>query len=206
MGQAQVIDRILNKKRGGFFIECGALDGETRSNTLYFERERDWKGILIEADPRNFEQVITKHRKAYSSPTCLAPSKHPTSVKFQQQQNMGHIVGELYNNSGGPELGAVLVVQCFPLLSYLKALNVTTVDYFSLDVEGAEFDILKQIPWKEVNIKTLSVEFIHNKVDKYSIKNYMKDQGYFVHSEVTHVQWLANDFIFVRDDFYDTIQ
>lgn len=66
---------------------------------------------------------------------------------------MGHIIGEFFHNNGGPELGSVLEVQCFPLLSYIKALNVTSVDYFSLDVEGAEFDILQSIPWKEVDIK-----------------------------------------------------
>ena len=34
-------------------------------------------------------------------------------------------------------------LQCFPLYSILKALNVTTVDYLSLDVEGAEYGILE---------------------------------------------------------------
>ncbi|KAB7494882.1 Protein Star [Armadillidium nasatum] len=206
MGQAQKIDRILNGMNGGFFIECGALDGETRSNTLYFERERHWKGLLIEADPKNFDLVLSKNRKAYSSPTCLAPDVHPISVKFQQQKNMGHIVGENFRNDGGTDMGEILEVQCFPLLSYLKALNVTTVDYFSLDVEGAEFSILQSIPWKEVNIKTLSVEYIHDKVDKFSIVEYMRGQGYVFHSEVTHALWLANDFIFVKSDLYNYVE
>ena len=72
---------------------------------------------------------------------------------FEQQENQGHIVGKQDNPSGGSELGAVLELQCFPLYSYLAALNVTTVDYFSLDVEGAEFSILKTIPWNKVDIK-----------------------------------------------------
>ncbi|XP_053627476.2 protein Star [Cherax quadricarinatus] len=198
MGQAQRIDFILKGKRNGFYIECGALDGEVRSNTLFFERKRGWNGLLIEADPKNFNQMVEKHRKAYMSPSCLAPTPHPTTVLFQQQENQGHILGrqQHYPSSGS---GEILEVQCFPLFSYLVALNVTTVDYFSLDVEGAEFSVLKTIPWDKVDIKTLSVEFIHDPEGKDAIQEYMKRVGYYVHSEVRHYNWLANDFIFVKN-------
>ena len=35
-----------------------------------------------------------------------------------------------------------IALQCFPLYSVLRALNKTTVDFLSLDVEGAEYEIL----------------------------------------------------------------
>lgn len=50
-------------------------------------------------------------------------------------------------------------VQCFPLYSYLLALNVTVVDYFSLDVEGSELNVLKTIPFDKIDIKVSSVYF-----------------------------------------------
>ena len=39
------------------FIECGALDGETRSNSLFLEMQNDWRGILIEADPMSLAKI-----------------------------------------------------------------------------------------------------------------------------------------------------
>jgi hypothetical protein len=36
-------------------VECGALNGETSSTSLFFERVRKWNGLLIEADPSNYE-------------------------------------------------------------------------------------------------------------------------------------------------------
>ena len=43
-------------------------------------------------------------------------------------------------------------VICFPLFGVLRAMNVTKVDYFSLDVEGNEMDILRTIPFDDVDI------------------------------------------------------
>ena len=44
---------------------------------------------------------------------------------------------------------------CLPFFSILLAMGNPTVDYFSLDVEGAELPILKTIPWDKVNIKVM---------------------------------------------------
>ena len=50
----------------GTFVECGALDGETRSNSLFLEMELDWSGILIEADPKSLQNI----RLTFSSEYC----------------------------------------------------------------------------------------------------------------------------------------
>ena len=52
-------------------------------------------------------------------------------------------------------------VQCFPLFSILKALGNPHIDYFSLDIEGAEMVVLKTIPWHKVNMTLLSIEVNH---------------------------------------------
>jgi FkbM family methyltransferase len=53
----QELDRKLEKFLdfdNGFFIEIGGWDGVTCSNSLYFERFRNWRGILIEPSPNEF--------------------------------------------------------------------------------------------------------------------------------------------------------
>ncbi|KAF0308212.1 hypothetical protein FJT64_020554 [Amphibalanus amphitrite] len=74
VGQSQLILEILGNKTGGTFIECGALDGETRSNTLYMERYLGWRGLLIEPDPSNYQLMMKKHRHAWTVPACLSGS------------------------------------------------------------------------------------------------------------------------------------
>ncbi len=48
--------------------------------------------------------------------------------------------------------------QCFPLYSVLMALGNPTIDYFVLDIEGAEFPVLKTIPFEKLDIRLLQVE------------------------------------------------
>lgn len=195
MGQAAVVNKVLNEMKNGFFVECGALDGETRSNTYYFERYLGWEGILIEGDPSNFKLLLEKRRKSYSINVCLSTQDKPMKVVFQQSFNVGKIVP-------GVDMSKLragyIPVQCFPLYSILLALNRTTVDYFSLDVEGAELDVLKTVPFDKVNIRVLSVEYIHDKDGESGVKDFMESKGYIAHQKVNNPQNLANDIIFVK--------
>jgi len=58
----------------------------------------------------------------------------------------------------------IMTVPCFPLDTILAALNRSTVDYFSLDIEGFELPVLKTIDWTSADIRVLSVEFNRGKV------------------------------------------
>ena len=62
-------------------MECGAFDGETDSNSLSFERDRQWDGLLIEPDPIHFTTLTTKNRKSFTINTCLSLTPHPSLVR-----------------------------------------------------------------------------------------------------------------------------
>lgn len=79
-------------------------------------------------------------------------------MNFKQEFN----TGKISDNPVGYKEEGFIDVQCFPLYTYLLALKVKTVDYFSLDVEGNELEVLKTIPWDLVDIK---VRFFFFKVD-----------------------------------------
>ena len=59
------------------------------------------------------------------------------------------------------EKPSIISVQCFPLYSILLAVNRTSIDYLSLDVEGHELRILKTVPWYKLNVKVGHI-VIHN--------------------------------------------
>lgn len=78
------------RKTGGFFVECGAFDGEHGSNTLYMERHLQWKGILIEPDRKSFDKLLAKRRHSWALPVCLATEPHPTQVPWATLNGDNH--------------------------------------------------------------------------------------------------------------------
>lgn len=63
----------------GIFVEIGAQDGVSWSNTLFFERMFDWRGVLIEAQPDNAKKLITANRqRTVKLPVgiCSPPQTH----------------------------------------------------------------------------------------------------------------------------------
>ena len=77
----------LNFQKRGFFVECGALDGDRSSNSLYLETELHWTGLLVEMDPYFYTQLIGKNRKAYSINACLSPTGQVTIVRIPRRKN-----------------------------------------------------------------------------------------------------------------------
>ena len=44
-------------------------------------------------------------------------------------------------------------MQCVPFYSVIKALGKPTIDFMSLDIEGTELQVLKTIPFDQVDIR-----------------------------------------------------
>lgn len=175
IGQSLFIDDLLKKQKDGFFIEAGGYDGESHSNSLFFELERNWKGLLIEPIPDNFKILKSKKRQINIINACIA-NKKPTIAKFlfsqhtslsgrfksMDQKHVDRIKeAELKEKR---EKQSFLYIPCFSLVTMLKALEISKVDYFSLDVEGGELDVLNSIPFDKIKINAMTIE--HNGFQK----------------------------------------
>ncbi|XP_076102695.1 protein Star-like [Mytilus galloprovincialis] len=195
-GQAPFVDNRMGFKERGFYVECGALDGETRSNTLMLERLRKWNGLLIEADPSNYKNLKEKHRKAFSINACLSIYPFPVIMEFKQRFSQGKLI-ENERDRGGKK-GTIIEVQCFPLYSILLAINVTRIDFFSLDVEGDELKVLQTLPFDQVDIEMMTVEYKHIDLGEDYLKNYVENKGYDSLVKIGHYRQWANDIIFKK--------
>ena len=91
------------------------------------------------------------------------------------------------------------VIECFPFYSVVSALNLTVIDYFSLDIEGAELAILKTIPFNLILIRVFSIEFdLVNRVpgQDRELRKIMRDNGYNFAQDTS--TGMARDYIFVH--------
>ena len=49
-------------------------------------------------------------------------------------------------------------VRCTTMKEVLESAGLTYVDFFSLDVEGGELDVLRGFPWETVSVGVLLIE------------------------------------------------
>lgn len=68
---------------------------------------------------------------------------------------------EVIPDDFGKKKSPTVNVQCFPFYTYLLALNITKIDYFSLDVEGSELNVLKTIPFDKIDIRVSLVIILY---------------------------------------------
>ena len=104
-----------------------------------------------------------RNRKAWASSSCLATKTRPHIVPFSRGAMAGIVREDQYD------------MQCVPLYSLLMAAagNVT-VNYLSLDIEGAELQVLETLPWDRVDIEVITVE----SVKMVDIRQFLRDRGY----------------------------
>ena len=157
VGQAKFVDKLLNQKENGFFIESGARSGLELSNTIFFETKRNWTGLLVEPQLKDFEKLITLRRKAYAINACMSPTKNSGLFAWK----MVGKIGGLYESHVFKKAGQTpdKYMQCFSFSTLMAALNVNRVDYFSLDIEGGEVPVLRTIPWHDVYIDVIGIEY-----------------------------------------------
>ena len=162
--QDKFVDQYFKQKRNGIFLEVGAGDGIVFSNSLFFERERNWTGLLIEPTGYLFERLLKVHRKAYAVNACLSVENKISIVKFYGADLLGGIEkvmeGPMLNRAkaAAPHVKATNTL-CIPVYSILEAINMHHINFFSLDVEGAELEILKTIPFDKVKIDLFLIEY-----------------------------------------------
>ncbi|TRU31484.1 MAG: FkbM family methyltransferase [Microcystis aeruginosa Ma_QC_B_20070730_S2] len=175
------IDRKLEQYfnyRNGFFIEVGANDGFNQSNTYYFEQFKGWKGILVEGIPELYQQCLLERPKAKVFNCALVSSDFSESYVTMKYSNLMSLVeGSLKSKQAEEnhvQKGVIpyeIKVPARTLTSILDECEVNEIDFFSLDVEGYELNVLKGLDFNKYRPKYMLIEARF----KEEIDNYISD-------------------------------
>lgn len=187
------LDRQLEKYvdyDDGFFVELGANDGVTQSNSLYFEKYRNWRGLLVEPAPQNFLKC-RQNRSPRDSIYCAACVSFDYSLEFVRiaYANLMSTPVALESDIRDPRAHAQLGDQflrngetMFEFGAVARTLNSLLldarapklIDFLSLDVEGAELEVLKGVDHRAFRFKYILVECR----DFPRMRAYLEGQGY----------------------------
>jgi hypothetical protein len=84
----------------GFFIEAGANDGIKQSNTLYFEKYRNWRGLLIEPIPELAMKCRKNRRHCLVENAALVPFDYPKQeIELRYCGLMSQVKGAMKSNT-----------------------------------------------------------------------------------------------------------
>ena len=178
-GGSQFVDKLLKQRRNGFFVECGAFGGEDLSDTLFFEMQRNWTGLLIEAHPEYHREILKKNRYALVLRACLSSKPHPGLVKFKLAGWGSGVSADNRNDYALKNTTPETDVQCFTLNSVMAAIGVSHIDFMALDVEGSELPVLQTIDWTRLSVDVFSIEYSdYDRVSKLEkIRNFFRQRG-----------------------------
>ena len=136
---------------GGRFVELGALDGDTHSNTYALEKCLNWTGLLIEANPESYAKLQASGRSATKvhSAVCRRPGRVNVTAHGGGFAGMPSEMSAAYLRSWGrriPQRNAVAEVPCRSLTSLMHENGLASgAELLSLDVQGAEELVLRSV-------------------------------------------------------------
>ena len=189
-----VLEEILPQKRNGFFLDLAAADGLTHSNSYTLEKEYNWTGICIEPNPVFFEQ-LRAHRDCVCIQAAISNQIEKVNFRVDNGQLGGIVADDLDNceRIRGEQLktAEILSMTTRTLMDVLVENNAPAViDYFSLDVEGAEERIVSSMDFNQYVFKTITIERPTPRVNEILfqngyifVKNFRFD-SFYVHPDI----------------------
>ena len=190
------------------------------SNNFALDRLLGWKGIMVEASPASYGQLVHNRPGQVHINAAVCAESH--IVHFLEHPNnccrgIAEFMDARYRDQWYPGLSKkengwtftdpkksvpIRPITCVPLKQLLAeaaekfSQGVRHIDFFSLDVEGAELDVLRSIDFSDVRFDVIVVEDLNGNVN--GIEDLLQSNGYAYHGRVEWNKW------FVRHGFNPT--
>ena len=202
-----LIDYIFKSKKKGVYLDVGCQHPVSNNNT-YLLYKRGWSGINIDLDPKNIRLFNLERPNEINICKCVSSNNSKKDLFFFHPGSpINSLEKKTIKNKSNFSLKKI---KTFTLNSILEDQKIRDIDYFNLDVEGHEIDILKNFDIKYYKPKVISVEFIDYQMKKLEFKNNNINRvlqsdlyKYFITNDYHFVNWSHADLIFVHKDFKD---
>jgi FkbM family methyltransferase len=163
-----VNEKLFHNKKKGIFVDVGAHDGISYSNSYYFEKELGWTGICVEPHPSIFPQ-LKENRNAICYQVCAgnndgvvqfikvdgAPEMLSGIVNSYDPRHLARLKHEINLYGGSYE---IVNIPSRTLSTLFEENNLFEIDFLSIDVEGSEKEVLEGIDFNKYKIKCILVE------------------------------------------------
>lgn len=147
LGEEKVLERLLGPCESGFYLDVGANDPHTSSNTHSFYL-RGWRGIDIEPIPELAQRLRIAHPEnqvvecAVGAVCGRATLLRPREFSTSELSTLIPFIAEMHRADGFGDFEGI-EVQVRTLADVLTESRYRgPIDFMSLDVEGCEAEAL----------------------------------------------------------------
>lgn len=160
-GEDRLLDRLLDGKRVGFYVDIGAHDPVRLSNTKRFY-DRGWHGINIEPNPE-WHKLFTAQRPLDINLCCGAGGAMETLTYYEMEQRALSTFDPRQVEVAKQLGGQVKRTHEIPVrtLSHIFAEHIRQpIDFMSIDIEGLEFEALNSNDWEKWRPRFICIEAV----------------------------------------------
>ena len=190
-------ENVFKGYKNGIFFDVGAHDGITINNTLYFEKYNNWSGINIEPIEDVYNKLIINRPKCKNINSAV--SNNDGEAEFFLVNGYSEMISGLKNQYDNRHFNRLknelqqyggnlqnIVVKTKRIETICDENNIKHINYLSIDVEGAEFEVIKSINFNKVFIDVIGFE--NNFYDtSIPIIKYLEDKNYKVIKNYTDI-------------------
>jgi FkbM family methyltransferase len=193
-----VYESYFQDKTNGYFVDIGAHDGVTFSNSKFFE-ELGWTGVCAEPNPIVFEQLQSVRKCKCVKKAIADKIGHAQFFQIVEGADMlSGLVDEfsqkgiknIYSNLESEDGGFDYIDVELDLFDNI--VDQTEIDFLSIDTEGNELKILQTIDFSKYNIKVITLE--NNEYDSRFV-NFLSSKDF------TFVKRLGCDELYINNKF-----
>ena len=153
------------KWNDGYFVDVGASDGITASNTYLLEKFYKWQGICVDPNPVTLKSMcgardtIVSDLCVYKESGKILPFKYLGDQSEFYGWNLRSGIDGLVSKDMPVKMNdhKVFTITLTDLLELYKAPN--KIDYISIDVEGSEIEVLTGLDFSKYDVKMFSIEY-----------------------------------------------
>lgn len=201
-------ENVFKGYKNGFFVDVGAHDGITINNTLYFEKHNNWTGINIEPIKSVYDKLVINRPNNINLNYAICNSEGVCDFicntgYTEMISGLKHTFDSRHMNRLQTEnrmkgsTTQLIKVDTKKLETLFDDNKVTHINYLSIDVEGAEFEVIKSINFNKVFIDVIEFENNYNDVSIPIIK-YLEDNNYITIHKSNDIFMIHKNSIFLK--------
>ena len=178
-GEDLIISDLTKNIKNGFYVDAGCYHPLHLSNT-YLLYKRSWTGINI--DISEFSIKLFNYLRPNDVNINSAVSNMEKEISFYYQKKLSQLstIKKAISNErmqGNIKEKKIKSLKLNSILNQSKFKN-RQIDFLNIDVEGADFEVLKSLDFTIYEPKIICIEIMDKNIFESKIYNFLKDINY----------------------------